>query len=813
MRWLIQDLQFGLRTNLRHRTVFLTSVLALALGIGATTVMFSVIDNVLLNPFPYLDSQRIFDINIIDRNSRAGYPRNYFSVPEFLDFQDKNRIFESSIGILEETSLLGSAPALESLDTDRVTGNAFQFLGISPLLGRAILPSDTAPGAPPVFVLSYKVWANRFGLDRSILGKTFILNDKPTTLIGIMPRRFAFWGGDIWVPAMLDRAAPDASTRQFVMYGRLKPGLSVKAAEGETFALLTHLAKIYRARYPEQFEVQLESLGSQVLGNVKPTLYLLLASVMLLLLIACANVANLLLAQATAREKEFALRFVLGASRFRLIRQLLAESLLVAVAGAAVGCVFAAAGLKGLLAMLPQYTFPDEAVVGLNNEVLAATVLTAMLTALIFGLAPALAASHGHFNESVKAGSRGNTGFRRGRLRNAFIVSEVALSLLLLSSAGLLMRSFFMERQINLGIHTDHLLITAINLPVQQYQSTDAQARFLRELLPRLQDLPGVRSAAVSTDLPPSQGIQTSLDIPGSSDTSHTSPWKGFVAPSSRQIFSTLGMRLVAGRLITADDENGKRRIAVINQAMANNYFGGQPPVGRQIQIAFLKTALNPLPDPTFEIVGVVSDIKNNGPRQGVVPEAYIPYTVSGFGFYNIFIHTTGNPNALAEPVSRQILALDRNVIPQQTITMADYLELTQYARPRFGLVLFSVFAGIGLLLVSVGVYGVISYSVRQRRQEIGIRIALGATPRDVRSLVVRNGMRVIFTGIALGMLLASIAARALASQLWGVRWYDPLTLAGVIVLLAVVGLLASYLPSVSAARGDPAICLRSEGD
>jgi ABC-type antimicrobial peptide transport system permease subunit len=300
------------------------------------------------------------------------------------------------------------------------------------------------------------------------------------------------------------------------------------------------------------------------------------------------------------------------------------------------------------------------------------------------------------------------------------------------------------------------------------------------------------------------------LDIPG---ISHTSVWKGYVAPSSRQIFSTLGVHLVAGRLMTADDESGKRRIAVINQAMANHYFSGQPPVGRQIQIAFLKTALNPLADPTFEIVGVVSDIKNNGPRQDVMPEAYIPYTVSGFGFYNIFIHTTGNPNALADAISRQILALDRNVIPQQTTAMDDYLELTQYARPRFSLILFSVFAGIGLVLVSVGVYGVISYSVRQRRQEIGIRIALGATPQDVRSLVLKNGMRVIFTGIALGMLFASFAARALASQLWGVQWYDPLTLTGVVVLLAAVGLLASYLPSVSAARGDPAICLRSEGD
>jgi putative ABC transport system permease protein len=808
MGWLLQDLQFGLRAYLRHRTVFVTSVLALALGIGATTVIFSVIDNVLLNPFPYVDSQHIFDINISDRGSRAAYPRNWFSVPEFLDFQEKNRIFDRSIGIWEETSLMGAATALESLDTDLVTGNAFQFLGIAPLLGRAILPSDTARGAQPVFVLSYKVWVKRFGLDRSIVGKTFLLNNTPTTLIGIMPPRFAFWGGDIWMPATIDRTSPDAATRRFVMYGHLKPGLDVKAAESDALALITQLAKIYRTSYPEQFDVQLESLGSQVVRHIQPTLYLLLASVALLLLIACANVANLLLAQATAREREFALRLVLGASRLRLVRQLLVESFLLAFVGAGVGCAFAAAGLKGLLAMLPIFTFPDEAVISLNNEVLAATVLTAMLTALIFGLAPALAASQGHSNESIKTGSRGNTGFRRGRVRDAFIISEVALSLLLLTAAGLLMRSFFIKRQIDLGIRTDHLLVTRLNLPVEQYKSSDAQSRFLRELLPRLESLPGVQSAAGSLEVPPSGGISTAFDIPG---INHTSPWKGYMTPSSRQLFSTLGLRLLAGRLLTADDENGKRQTAVINQTMATHYFGGQSPLGQQLQLNALKTAPNPLLNPAFEIVGVVSDMKNNGPREDVVPEAYIPYTVSGFGSYNIFIHTVGNPHAVETALTKKVLALDRSVIPQETSTMDEILEITQYARPRFGLILFSVFAGIGLVLVSVGVYGVVSYSVTQRRQEIGIRMALGATPLDVRSMVVRNGMRVILSGIAIGMLLASLAARVLASQLWGIVWYDPLTLTAVIVLITAVGLLASYLPSIRAARVDPVMCLRSE--
>ncbi|MBV9266937.1 MAG: ABC transporter permease, partial [Acidobacteriaceae bacterium] len=408
MYWLIQDVQFGFRAISKDRSFFFTSVLALALGIGATTVIFSVIDSILLNPFPYVDSQHIYDMEIKDRTATGSASRNWFSVPEFLDVQQQNGIFDRSIGVWEQSTMLGDSSSPESLDTDLVTGNTFQFLGVPPLLGRGIQPSDAQPDAPAVFVLSYKVWVKRFGLDPSILGKTFLLNNTPTTLVGIMPPRFAFWGGDIWIPAALDRAHP--GNNRFVLYGHLKPGVNPKAAQREAYAMLKRVAQTYPDLYPRNFTVAIESLGEQTVGQFKPTLYLLLASVGMILLIACANLANLLLAQATKREKEFALRRALGASRLRVISQLFIESLLLALTGAIAGCFLAAAGLRALLAMLPQFTFPDEAVVSLNTEVLLAGLAVAVATAFLFGLAPGLVASGQQFQESIKTGGRGNTG-------------------------------------------------------------------------------------------------------------------------------------------------------------------------------------------------------------------------------------------------------------------------------------------------------------------------------------------------------------------------------------------------------------------
>ena len=808
MDGLWQDLRFALRSLRKDRGFVVTCVTALGLGIGSTTAIFSVIDNVLLHPFPYTGSERIYGFRIVEGNSNGLQDRNYFSVPEFLDYQRHNRIFTDTMGVWETTTLMGSGDRLEPLDTDTVTDNAFQFLGVAPLLGRGIVPGDGKPGALPVFVLSYKVWVSRFGGDPNIVGQTFLMNDKPTTLVGVMPRRFAFWGGDIWMPTAADPAEPGAERRNFVLYGHLRPGLDVTAAEADFGGLAKQLSAIYPRSYPAQFTVRLDSLGYIAVGRFRYALLTLLAAVGLLLLIACANVANLLLARSTVRQKEVALRMTLGAGRWRIVRQLMTESILLSLAGAAAGCLFASAALEGLIALVPLYTFPDEALISLNREVLLATVAVTLATAFVFGLAPALASSRGDLNEPLRAAARGNTGFRRGRIRYALVAGEVTLSMLLLTGSGLLMRTFFLERQVDLGIRTSHVLTTMVALPSARYGSTDSQARFLRELLPRLEALPGVISASAASGYPQNPGNGTEFEVPG---VAHFERWKGSFVPCSRQYFQTIGLRLLAGRLPTADDENGKQKVAVINQSMARKYFGRQDPLGQPLMIYDLKNAPEPIANPRFEVIGVVSDMKNQGLREEPAPEAFIPYSVAGYGQDVIFMRTVGDPAALNRSLTTEILRLDRNVIPQQIMTLDAILDIGQYARPRFGLGLFSAFAGIGLVLVTIGVYSVVSWTVTQQRHEIGIRMALGASAGDVRSMVLTSTLRFVLMGVAAGIVLTWVVGRVLASQLWGVSEYDPVTLCGVISVLIAVGLAAAYVPSVRATRVDPAACLRWE--
>src|SRR5579875_8632 len=460
MDWLWQDSKFAIRSLLKDRAYLITAVLALALGIGSTTAIFSVIDNVLLEPFPYTDQQRLVVIQIHDSTSNQPYGREAFSPPEFLDYQQQNHIFDRSIGTYQTRVLRTDQGVPESWDAAHVTGNTFEFLGVKPLLGRYATPADAKPGAPPVFVMSYKLWQKRFSGDASILGKTFTLDDTPRTLVGIMPKRFAWWGAELWLPDYADPGEKDPNANFFLLLGHLKPGLTLQSAQPEAAILAQRLSKVYPKLYPKKFDVRLITLGDNVVGKFRETLLTLLAAVGLLLLIACANVANLLLAKATVREKEFAIRNSLGAGRLRVVRQLLVESIVLALGGAAVGCLFAWGGLNALVAALPSFTFPDEAVITLNARVLAATVAVAVFTALLFGLAPALGSLTRNLSDPLKAGGRGNSGFRRGRMRNILIVCEVALSLILLSGAGLTMRSFLVARYADLGMNPERLVVT-----------------------------------------------------------------------------------------------------------------------------------------------------------------------------------------------------------------------------------------------------------------------------------------------------------------------------------------------------------------
>jgi len=808
MGWLRHDLYFGFRTLLKDRGFLATAVLALALGIGSTTAIFSVIDNVLMEPFPYTDGKRLTGIEIHDSSSADPFGRQFFSQPEFLDYQEQNHIFDRSMGVRQDRVLMtGAGETLEKFDGARVTGNAFQFLGVPALLGRVATVDDAKPGASPVFILSYKVWQSRFAGDASIIGKTFTLDGTPRTLIGIMPRRFALWGADLWIPATISRGETDLSAPFFFLLGHLKPGLTAKTAQPDIAILSQRISKVYPKLYPKKFDARVPLLIDNVVGQFRDTLYTLLAAVGLPLLIACANVANLLLAKATAREREFAIRTSLGASRLRIVRQLLVESVMLALMGAAAGCLFAWGGLKVLVAALPKFTFPDEAAITLNGRVLAATVVTAIVTALIFGLAPAAGSLKRNLSEPLKAGGRGNSGFRRGRMRNVLIVCEVALSLILLAGAGLLMRSFMLQRKVDLGLRPERLLTTQVFLG-KKYKTAEQQSRFFRELMPKVRALPGVVNASAALDFPPFGGVDTDFEAAG---VVHSEKWKGQMGFVDAEFFQTVGTRLLRGRILSETDIAGKRKVAMVNQTLASKFFPGQDPLGKQIRLVNLAKAPEPVANPWFEIIGVTSDVKNHGVREAVLPEAYVPTTLSSYGGFVVYVLTAGNPKTLATTLEATVLAMDKSVVPQQTNTLEESLDLYEFSKPRFGLELFAVFAGIGLMLVSVGVYSVVSYTVSQQSRKIGIRMALGANAGSVRGLVMQSGMRFILIGIAAGVVIASFLIRLVASQVWGLSTHDPLTLLGVSAVLVAVGLAACYVPSVRATRVDPLVSLRYE--
>jgi putative ABC transport system permease protein len=678
------------------------------------------------------------------------------------------------------------------------------------LIGRTMMPDDARAGAPPVFVMAYKCWVKRFNSDPSILGRTFILNGVPTTLIGIMPVRFTKLGADVWRAQPLDRANAEADRQYFRFQARLKPGVTLKQVEADIDPIAHRLAQKSPKDYPKNFNVQAQTWLDSLVLQFRTTLYTLAAAVGLLLLIACGNVANMLLARATAREKEMAIRTAVGASRVRLVRQLLIESLLLALGGAVAGCLLSYGGIKALTDLIPEGLIPHEAVIRLNLPVLLFALGVAMCTALLFGLAPALQASRTDLVEPLKDAGKGvSGGFRKGKLRNALVVVEVALSLVLLAGAGLLMRSFVGLQTTDLGIRTDHVLVSRLPFPRGQYKTAAEKQRFFRPLMQRLSALPGVTASAVSTTLPPFGGIGGEIDIVG---VSHPDRWRAIATLCSEGYFSTLGIRLQRGRLLSATDVNGTRKVAVVNQTLVRKYLPGQDAIGRRVRLDALQSAPGePVKDAVFEIVGVVSDSRNDGINQPPMPEVFVAHTMTG-GFERlIVVKTAGNPLALVNTVRREIWALDPNIALTLTDSLDSFMMRFLYAEPRFSTILLGIFASVGLVLVGIGVYSVIAYTVRRQTHEIGIRMALGARRYDVFRMVLGMGLRLVGLGVGAGLLVSFAVTRVLIHQLSNVSPFDPVTLGVVAALIAMVGLAACYFPARHATRVDPLVALRYE--
>lgn len=815
----LHDFRYAFRSLAKDRRFSLIAVFALALGIGATTVMFSVLYNGVVNPFPYRDFQHAVVLEMWDLTGpREAEARYHYTIPEFLAIRAQNRVFEDIVGNYQMDVLYRDGKGTRRFLGGYVTSNGFEFLGVPPLLGRFFGPGDGKPGTPYVFMMNYKLWQTEFHSDPKILGQTFFLNGKPRTLIGIMPRRFNGYGSSLWLPLDL---SPGADGTVFPVHdadviwacARLRKGVSLQTAGADVDAILHGMAQANPGElYPKQFRIVARSLVDFVVGDASRTLYVLLAAVSMLLLIACGNVANLLLARATVREREIAVRASLGASRGRLIRQLLVESALLAVAACFTGCLLAYFGLRALVVIIPRGPgrFPEEAVITLNPAVLLFAVGIAALTTLICGVAPALHAVRGNLElRMFGCGKGAGGGFRHGKLRSGLVIAEVALSIVLLTGTGLLIRSFFALTHVDLGFNPARMLYTWVS--TEEHGSSEPALKkklFYEQVLQRVKKLPGVSNATISLSIPPLGWAGTDIVVAGKDLPHH---WESTVDLCSETYFQTLGVRLLRGRLLSKTDIDSASHVAVVNDALVRAYFGSENPLGQKVKFKAFDQFPETPHDAYFEVVGVVSDFKNRDMFEPPSPEVFLPYSITGFGDRNILATTSVDPKSLVASVQREIWSVDSSAAITHSGSIQDFLAEFAYAKPQFGVIATSTFAGIGLALVLGGVFSVMAYTVALQTHQIGVRMALGAQRRDVMTMILGQGLRLISAGVLSGVLASLILTRFLASQMSGVSVTDPLTFCGVVLLFFAVGLIACLLPARYAARFDPLVALHYE--
>jgi putative ABC transport system permease protein len=816
-----QDLRYALRQFQRNPGFALVAIITLGLGIGASTAIFSVIDNVLLEPFPYKDAGHIVYPRIHGATQGPDEGRQGYSSDEFLELVGQNNAFDSVIGTTDDPVLYKHGAGVEWLYGADMTPGSFEFFGMPALYGRVLQPADYKPGAPPVFVLRYKAWKGRFNGDPKVLNKVFVLNGTARTLVGIMPPRFGWYDADLWIPKTphpgLSTGFAGLPERWFIL-ARLKPGVSMAQASADLTGVLNRLAKLRPQDYPARFQVFVMHIGHSVTGHLESPLYTVLVAVGLLLLIGCVNVANLMLSRATSREKEFALRAVLGAGKARLVRLLLVESLVLAIGGATLGVLIAWGGLKLIVATMPPDSIPAESVIGLNVQVMVFALVLAILTPLIFGLAPALQAARRDLNDPLRDAGRGVIGgFRTARLRDAAVVMEVAVSLTLLIGAGLLMHSFLALRDVNLGLRADHVFKTMLLLPPDRYKTAEQVSTFFRPVLERVKAIPGVIDAAESSSVPPDNSRDSKVEVSGKSPDDQ---WHAQVQNISETYFRVLRIPFEMGRGFTEAEINDARKVAVVNRKFVSTYLSGEDPIGRRVKLVGLESVADSLREPSFEIVGVIDDVANQGaPGYGrgglqapIEPQVWIPYTVTGSGMQVLVLRSAQTPMALMNEVQQAVWATDPGVALVYPDALEHAISLRLYAGPRFALLLMIIFGCVGLILVTVGVYSVLAYTTAQKTHEIGIRMALGAERANVIRLVIIEGLRLVLAGVAVGLVVSLLLGRAIEAELWpGVKPYDPATLASTVLLLLATGVLACWIPARRAARVDPMVALRYE--
>jgi putative ABC transport system permease protein len=817
---LIRDFHFALRTLRKDSRTSLVAICALALGISACTVVFSVVYNSFFQTLPYKDFRRSVVWHLHDSGNVDGKKdRDYFSIEEIRAFREQNRVFEETIAYCGIRLVYddGTSNYYWPLGAE-VSSNTFDYLGAAPLLGRGITPEDGAPNAPPVFVMNYGFWQSEFGGDPSILGKTFTLNDTPTTLVGIMPSRFNFFKASFWMPIRLEQMRNGG-----MLMGRLKNGISVQAAtvDLDNIAHLLHKpsSRWYSPEqtFPEQqFTIVSQTLLDTVIGNFTKTLYLLLAAVSLLMLLACSNVANLLLARATARERELAMRATLGASRQRLIQQLLVECLVLATVSCGVGCVLAYFGLQAVIALIPNGTLPDQTVIRINAPVLLLSLGLTILTTILCGLAPAFHIVGGDLQPRL-TGSRPGVikGSHHSMLRGVLVVSEVALSIVLLIGAGLLMRSFFVLTRVDLGFNPQNIFYFEFSLP-KRYNTDYADSltrknALTQSLLDRLRVVPGAIYVSEQNNMPPLESEASDTIIPGKP---HSEPWETSIEECSAGYFSLLGLRSLHGRFFSDEDVAAARRVVVVNETFAKQFFPKEDALGRKVRFALFDQPYLAAPrEAYFEIVGIVRDFKTRDYANRswqTTAQAFMPYTVANYSWRSFMVRTAADPSSLSKTIAQEVRSLDPGVRIYNPGTLEGALR-EFYRGPQFELVTIATFAVVGLMLAVVGIFSVMAYAVSLRIHEIGVRMALGAQQTNILQLVLLSGFRLVATGILTGLFVSFALTRLLASQIPGVSPTDPWAFSGVALLSLCVGLAACAIPARRAASIDPLVALHYE--
>jgi putative ABC transport system permease protein len=809
-RWLeplVQDLGYALRSFRRSPAFVLVALLSLTLGIGASSAIFSVIYGVLIAPYPYAKPGEIWapEVRAVDGRGGHGYAldelRTLSEVPAF----------SSVMATSMQPVLMTGEFSPETFNGVLLTGNAFNFLGVPPVIGRTIQPSDigTDGEAAPVVVLSHRLWLRLFEGSPSALGRTLQLNGRPHTIIGVMPPRFGWYGNDgFWLP--LSPTRTDLPFMNPIM--RLNPGVTKVVAEEQFSAAITRIASEKPATFPSQgYTTRLVNYLDVTVasGEMRTSLRLLLGAVAFLLLIACANVANLQLARGTTRAREMAVRMSIGAGRRRLMRQLLTENVLLSMAGGISGVLFAFAAIRSIVALMPDFYVPNESRVEINTPVLLFALGISVITGIVFGLAPALQSSKADVTDTLKASRSTGAGAEGGRTRNLLVVIEVALSVVLLVSASLTVRTFLVLQNMDAGLNPDRVLVIGVSLPPAKYDTADKRNRFFLELVEQVGGLPGVEAVGIGLPL---GGNQSSYTIAGQTPDDSKRINVNLSAADHLRAFQ---IPLRGGRMFDASEVRRADRVAVINEAAARLWPAGENPIGSRLRLGILqrppaRTLIDTSRPPDVTIVGIVGNTRNAGLRAEPAPAVMIPYTVVATLGRALAVRTAGDPNLLLNPVRAEVRTMDIDQPLGRPITLSEIMG-QEVVQPRFTMALFSAFAVLGLALAAAGIYSVLSFHVTRRTHELGVRMALGAPRGHILGLMLTMGGRLVLIGLVIGVAASLASTRLLRSQLFGVQAGDPLAYAAVVALLALVTLVACYVPARRAAGVDPMVALRQE--